>query len=119
MFFKKSSMIASFKIFSILFVSLMMCIFLGVLFTSENVKENVNQRINVCKTNICNNFPKFESNSHNTHDNSIFFMFTNTEDKYDTTEETCYYGRYMMYYSYALILGAFLNVKKLYKMGTI
>ncbi len=105
MFLSKNSLLTGLKIISVLFVCFMMFVFLRMLFVNE---KSVLNRTSVNKDEIK------EIDDKEVHIEKIEAKNLNeVEDN-----ENCV-GRYMVYYFYALVLGAFINVKKLCKMGPI
>jgi len=82
----------------------MMFVFLRMLFIKE---QNVSARKLTQK-----------SQSDNINSNEKISERINTSFTNDEENENCL-GKYLSYYIYAFVLGAYINVKKLYKMGPI
>jgi hypothetical protein len=111
MFLRKTSVIAAFKFCSIIFVMFMLCIFMRVVFVSESLNEDFNKK-GIQKIHV-----KFSHETVVKHFCSNKF-FENNEAIIIEEKENCTLT-YLAYYACALILGAYVNVKRLYKMGPI
>lgn len=117
MFMSRTSLITSFKLFSIFSVCLMMGIFFGVLFAADRVEKPILNK--VTPKNYNENEVKCNYNMKNLY---IDIEISNGDSKSPSSEnrkeENCV-QTYIMYYVYAVILGAYINIKRLYKMGPI
>ena len=104
MFLTRNNMITGSKFISLLFVCSMMFVFLRVLIVDE-------------QAGIKRKCLKKEKNHSDQSDEIVASLDVEvTKEKYQT--EYCV-DTYLIYYIYAIILGAYVNVKKLYKMGPI
>lgn len=124
MFLEKKSAITAFKAVCIVFVCVLMCVFFQTVlaneknsFEVEKIKSEVQDLKLMKKFNNVNaelrsdfTFNSFHSFDSNTEDISL--------DENGEGVASCY-SQYIAYYAYALILGAYINVKRLYKMGPI
>ena len=110
MFLKKKAVLLIFKVLSLLIVTLMLFVFLKVLYNNEKINSEVKKFENkeVTRTQLQSKENFFTLN---------FFSMYEFVDKTEK-EEKCY-SQYFAYYAYALILGAYINIKRLYKMGPI
>lgn len=102
MFMQRKSVILVFKVMSVLFVCFLMCVFCHILFSQENIKVKIDLEIEE-KNEVINEIAKGSNSGFN----------NITDDKHDC-DFTVFY-----YYIYALILGAYFNVNRLCKLGTI
>ncbi len=120
----KASIINIFKSLSVLFVCFMMVVFFRVVFVYEgpelkNKCKASKAAVNKKDIDTALDMPsevKVEINmkeGKDVGDNQNIMQDNKREDK-----GMCL-GNYAAYYLYAIILGAYINVKKLYKMGPI
>jgi hypothetical protein len=101
MFMNKKSVITVFKILSLIFVCFMLYVFLNILFANEKINPEI-----IKIENEINTFKDYLLSS-----NNFFYI--------EDVEETSCVSRYMSYYAYALVLGAYINFKRLAKLGPI
>ena len=101
MFINKKSVITVFKILCLIFVCFMLYVFLTILFTNEKINPEI-----IKIENEINTFKDYLLSSKN-----IFYI--------EDAEEASCVSKYMTYYAYALVLGAYINFKRLAKMGPI
>ncbi len=110
MFLKKTSVIAAFRIVSVLFVMCMFYFFLRITVTVTNEETKSDNEISIEKSY------QLERNDDNQqiHISQLDHIKIYNQYQSDDCKTT-----YLMYYASALILGAYVNFKKLYKMGPI
>jgi hypothetical protein len=110
MFLKRKAVLLIFKFISLLIVTLMLFVFLKVLYYNEKISPEVKKIEN----------QEVTGNEIRSKDNFFTMNFISVYEFVDSTEkeEKCY-SQYVAYYLYALILGAYINIKRLYKMGPI
>jgi hypothetical protein len=102
MLIQKEKVLMLFKIISLIFVLFMLSVFMKVVFQNEKVSAEI----------------QFENDKsffldHLLHSTDVIY---NQNDEID--DENCL-KKYSAYYIYAVILGGYINVKRLYKMGPI
>jgi hypothetical protein len=110
LFLKKNSVIASFRIVCLLFVMSMFYFFLRITVTVDNLEKINNIEI---KLETFDNHEECRNNEE-IHINQL----DHTKIYYGNEGDDCK-TTYLLYYASALILGAYVNFKKIYKMGSI
>jgi len=110
LFFKKNSVIASFRIVCLLFVMSMFYFFLRITVTVDNL-EKINNKENMIQT--------FNNHEIGRYNEEIQINQFDNKKIYKGYEGDDCKATYFLYYAGALILGAYVNFKKLYKMGPI
>ena len=126
MFLKKKTALLVFKAISLLFVCFLLFVFVRILYANEKISWELKKFEN---EKLLKHEEAYSANTSNKE--SLFtriFMMTSEYNmgnmNYDSGSETnlqdekCY-SKYLAYYAYALILGAYINIKRLYKMGPI
>jgi hypothetical protein len=112
MFVNKKFLIFLFKIVCVVFVCFMLYVFLKVLYTSEKVNSEMDK--------VGSGLMKETSFDIFKGSNMFFYDYVeliNSREE-EISEGKCY-SQYMTYYVFALVLGAYVNVKKLYKLGAM
>ncbi len=111
MFINRKSIIQIFQVICIVFVCCMFYVFVKVLYTNEKT----NTEIDKFEDSLINTSPvdMFKGS------NMFFYDFLDVTDSYEGIPEGKCYSQYIAYYLFALVLGAYVNVKRLYKMGPI
>ncbi len=101
MFLNKCQVISAFKIICVIFIAFMFFVFLRmtVVYERETLQEKLNQHNNAYTQQDQENYL------------AIKLLSANNQDPCKIN--------YAFYYASALILGAYVNFKKLYKMGPI
>jgi len=112
MFVNKKYLIFLFKILCVVFVCFMLYVFLKVLHTSEKINSEMDK--------AASSFMKETSFDIFKGSNMFFYDYVDLVNIHeDEISEGKCYSQYMTYYVFALVLGAYVNVKKLYKLGPI
>lgn len=114
MFLKKKTALLVFKVACLIFVTFLLFVFIKVLCVNEKITSDVKYHEKIKHSSSEKNFAKSKENFF-----VMNFFSENLLNISEEKEEKCCYSKYLYYYVYALILGAYVNVKRLYKMGPI
>ena len=114
MFLKKKTVLLLFKLTCLIFVTFLLFVFIKVLCVNEKYNSQIIKTENGENCLTENIFTKSQKSFFDANYSSKRSL-VGSEDK----EEGSCYTKYLLYYVYALILGAYINVKRLYKMGPI
>ena len=112
MFSTKKSIIILFKVTSIVFVCFMLYTFIKVLYSNEKI----NNSIDIFETNLYSHMTPYDAFKGCIH---LFNKNFEAKETPEEPQETSCFTQYLTYYFFALVLGAYVNVKRLYKLGPI